>query len=820
MKKRFGFVSLLLLLPAFLLWGCGGTGSSSSPSASDNSGGGGGGGSTPAAETQALVVAGKVSVVDAKSSSPSAEKGLKALKIGIFKVSSASQLPAGSDYNKDVTNVYVEERSTDGFRTVNEILCMVGQTKYDTMLNQGAYKAQIDTNQCSSTKSDASSAGQQSQNQSSSSSMPSYVMWTVESSRVDNNSPEIVKAWIHEDAQESEPAKVIFAKVVITEGKSDSNPYGIFTLNFRGAPATDLTQTMMRGTLKAERDATGKVLLKFVEHGDHGFGTEGTEVTLDRAVDGNTGAGTLHQSRFDQNGGTPVQVETSFNIAYNTSKFLRKDNAHSGEVCLSRNLFDESAWTYSLYDSTSGDRLARNSGFSIKKDNTYGWVGYYGLWLPQGVTVNNGDTVNKHDYRANTDTPYTVVKANGKLKKHTRKSITLSDIKNIPLNWSVCTGMGSCDNYQVVWTGTVFNTIAQQDQSNYTWTTLNPAVQFDMSALNWGELNFYSQSLGGQVRVKLNTDPASADPHCTYASNKYDCSAPDIVSNSTPVIFYAEDMVYPTDTVPATLACFDNCPNATAAGVDTTNPFFSPDPANPRTYTFDTTSMLLKYAGFGVVQNATIASSPWGIMTGAMFEPTSANLALLKCDWDNNQTCGWKAWSVLPLFYTWETGLNDWNKFTALKDSNGADVKFDPPLQVEYTHSQTDSSAPDYKYNGTKFYLDYSGFGNLQGIPGRCVNMDTGLEADCSSTGPNSSIHWVAAFTIPNGATATDGTSTYFIKALEKSQRMKQDPAGCSELSGSLSSYTLPTITDWVDPAIGDEPSVTAAPAVIGGIVQ
>ncbi len=206
-------------------------------------------------------------------------------------------------------------------------------------------------------------------------------------------------------------------------------------------------------------------------------------------------------------------------------------------------------------------------------------------------------------------------------------------------------------------------------------------------------------------------------------------------------------------------------------------------------------------------------------MTGAMFEPTTANLDLLKCDWDPSQTCGWKAWSELPVFYTWETGLNDWNKFTVLQDAGGTVLKFDPPLQITYLHSQTDSSAPDYKYNGSKFFLEYAGFGNLQGIPGKCVNMDTGLETDCSSGGDNS-IQWVAAFTIPNGATASDGTNTYYIKALEKSQRMKQDPAGCSDLTASLVSYTLPTIADWVDPNIGEEPSVTTPPAVIGGIVQ
>ncbi len=811
MKMKSFSIFCLILLPVIALSAC--------------SGGGGGtvtGGSSGGAT--ALVVTEKVSVVDAKSASPSPEwlggAAVKPLLIGGFQLA-LDQLPADSDYNKDVTNVYVEERSTQNFNTVNQILCMIGQTQYDTMLNKGAYKALIDSNQCASNKSDASSAGQDAQDQSSGSSRPKYEMWTVESSRADNSSAEILKAWVHEEADHGEPAKVIFARVVITEGKSDSNPYGIFTLNFRGAPAADLTQTIFRGILKAERDSlTGKVLLKFVESGNHGSGPEGSEVTLDRAADGASGAGSLHASRTDNSGGTPVVREVSFDIAYDSSHFLRKDKTTNAEVCLNRNVFDESAWTYSLYSSTDGNRVIRHSGFSIKKDNAYGWMGYWGLWLPEGVTVNNGDTVNKHDYSTNTDTPYTVVKAGGKLKKHTRKLITLGDIKNIPLGWNECTGVGPCANYQVVWTGTAFNKIAQQSQSDFTWTSLNPVVPFDMSALNWGELNFYSESLSGQVRVKLNTDPLSTDPHCSYISGKFDCSAAGIVSNSTPVIFYAQDIVYPNDAVPATLACFDNCPNATAAGVDTSNPFFPFAQATANNYTFETATMLLKYQGNAVVQTAAIPNFDFGIMSGALFEPTSANLNLLKCDWDANQTCGWKAWSELPVFYSWETGLKDWNRFTALKDAGGSIVKFDPPLQVEYIHAQTNPSMPDYKYNGSKFYLQYSGFGNLQGIPGKCVNMDTGLEANCSSGGSNGSIQWVAAFTIPNGATATDGSNAYFVKALEKSQRMRQDAAGCGSLSASLSAYTLPTIADWVDPNIGDEPVLSTPPAVIGGIVQ
>jgi len=50
-------------------------------------------------------------------------------------------------------------------------------------------------------------------------------------------------------------------------------------------------------------------------------------------------------------------------------------------------------------------------------------------------------------------------------------------------------------------------------------------------------------------------------------------------------------------------------------------------------------------------------------------------------------------------------------------------------------------------------------------------------------------------------------------------QRMKKDESGgCSTLSAT--NYTLPVIADWVDPAIGAEPVITAPPAVVGGVVQ
>jgi hypothetical protein len=223
-----------------------------------------------------------------------------------------------------------------------------------------------------------------------------------------------------------------------------------------------------------------------------------------------------------------------------------------------------------------------------------------------------------------------------------------------------------------------------------------------------------------------------------------------------------------------------------------------------------------------VVMSVATTTNPWGVMSGALFAPTTANINALDCNWDqdnnpatNTQVCGWKAWSALDVFYTWETGPGSWNQFSALKDGTGTMLKFEPPLSVKYVHNK----AP---YVGATFLLEYSGFGNLNGIPGKCVNMDTGAEVQCA---PDPAIRYVPAFLIP--PTQADGsltkvtvdTTEYLVKPLELEQRMMRDDAGCSALS--VTPYTLPDLdTEWTDPAIGTEPVVTTAPAVIGGVVQ
>jgi hypothetical protein len=236
--------------------------------------------------------------------------------------------------------------------------------------------------------------------------------------------------------------------------------------------------------------------------------------------------------------------------------------------------------------------------------------------------------------------------------------------------------------------------------------------------------------------------------------------------------------------------------------------------------------MVLTDSVTGAPVTAVTTTSPYenGITSGILTSPTSTYWNLLACPWDVNNTCAGQAWTVLPEFYVWETGQNTWNQFVTVRDSGGTPVRFDPPLQVKYVHSQPTITAPDYKYNNVTFFLEYSGFGDLHGIPGKCVNIDTGADDPTCSSGQSN--RWVPEFSIPaadasgNLTEVTDigqPTITYFVKALEKEQRL--GPGGtCTGLT--TTPYQLPSMSSWIDPAIGPEPVITNPPAVIGGVVQ
>ncbi len=782
-----------------------------------------------------LKVADYVGVVDATPESAGVGK-LIAKFMGLGVVPTDPSV----DYNKDITNVYVNEKAGEAFKTVNSILCMISQTKYSDMVNKGSYTAMINTNSCKGNDS-ASLSGSSASAGTSTSSAPSYDTWTVKSERATATSNQIFTAYIHmSQAGKSNLPMTIQAKATITEGVSASNPLGIFTMYFKGYVTDDPNKTaVMKGILKTELDANGKVMIKFAElDGDANAPSSNIQAAYLKDDTAKTGAG----SAYTMDSFNGKQNVGRINFAYNATLFKRNavgadyvtvDNANS--ACLDRTKFETSAWRYGVYES-NGARKNLNGGFPIntKQDGTglSGYLSYYGLNLnaPAGTpALGDGAKVYKKSWSNGSEatTPYSIFIRGGKLKKHVKSLITLDSIKNIPLEGNL---PGSATMNRLTWDGSTLAiraTAATSTNGAPVWTELSPATEINNSTtVPYTNIGLYSQSLGGQVNIQLTScTPANQN----NPSGGFKCATP---TGETQVIFYKESTVYPGDTVPSTLACYNNCPKAISnAGIDGTSQqsmtypmSMDPNVDNRHNYTFS--DMLLKDSGYNVILTTAPTGQSWGFSSGQLFEPSDANMLLLKCDWSQpgqpTQYCGWKAGSVLSEFYTWETGPNSWNQFSAAKDADGNFVKFDQPLQAEYVHSQSDVTAYDYKYNGTKFFLQFNGFGDLQGVPGKCVNPSdpSAVVLDCSG----GNFRWVPEFTIPAGSEVTMNSGKYLVKPLDVEQRMKmlKTNGACTAVGKPPNmSGSYPVIgTDWVDPALSDEPVITAAPKVIAGTVQ
>ena len=806
--KNFWYQLLITVSAVFLVSGCGLFDDSSSSDSASASG-------DYATSVQSLSVNSKVSVIEAGASAATSK--VSALKLDFDLISAAiavSDFSASSDYSQDETFVYVRDDTSQALNTVNSILCYFDQIQPDDMLNRGNYKAQVDESQCNQSKGGSSgSSGSGGGADQSGSSTVSYSYWVVNSARANNSAVQIVKAWVA--ASEDDP-QYVQAKLTITEGKSATNSLGIFRLDFAGyktdADGNPTSEGTMAGFMYTELNAAGQVVLKFYNVGSHeeeGQSFEFEEgINVVRNTAGTEGFGSTLGQEWGQSGPTAVTYDFSFNGDY----FYRGDSS-SNTACMNRKDFNETAWRYGMYDS-SGARVDLSSGFPIRYESgaqTYhGWIGYWGLWMPSEAGITNGSTVIKEAFgEGETEMSYDVFQVGGKLEKHTKKTLTMAEIKNIPLSWW---DNNSSTEYQVVWNGTNLVKKATRTQAtNWRWQALSPEQTLTFAAGTFGFF-FYSDSLGGDGQIKFDNWDA-------ITGGAGDQSVVPVVSAASTVIFHVRETVFPGDaTVPANFVCFDNCPDPSK--LDQADYFFTSDWNNPSATVYSFADGVLKYNGTDIVMSTASTDNQNGVWSGALFENSAGNIAALACPWDSAQTCAWQAWEKLDTYYTWSTGPNDWQKLTTLT-SGGSYLTFDSPMQVKYAHASGE-------FANTVFYLDYEGFGNLNGIPEMCINTETGVELDCWSLTEtdyqSGKIRWMRKFVIPNGSLAV-GTGTtateYVIKALDVEQAMKKvEDSLCIGAGLTLTSQTLPTQSEWVDPNLGAEPTVTDAPAVIGGVVQ
>jgi len=807
--KNFTNLLIFLGIISFVIMGCAKKDSSStSTTASDTD-------VSATSGSGAITLSSKVSMVTANTNASTARTA--------FAHFTTDNFSATADYNNDDTQTFVYERSADAFNTANMILCWMQQSRADLMLNAGNYKAQIDTAKCEEGSGDSKS------------NTPKYEMWTLNSSRAEGE-PMIVKAWIpFDDNEDGEPDSMIYAQNKIYRGPSTTYPWGFFKMNFKLLQGKTTSGTeLFKGYLKTRLRDGASILQFYNPQPDSSGNIFQYSVTAKINSDG-SGAGITTMPKWDQSG--PTSTQRTYNVAFNSNYFYKqKTTVTSGTtttrdpVCLDRNKYLLQVNRYGLYND-NGSRVEVNSGFPIKATNSgtdyYGYIGYYGLWMPSDASVADNSTVAKMDFSGGADqtgTSYTVRSWGGKLMKWTKNTITLGSIKNIPLTWG---DRSDGKQKRVYWDGTNLVADAVRDTSTWLWTDQS-ATTITLSSTNAGYgFRFYSQALGGDGEILL-VFPSGIG------------TTPSAPLDNSSVIFNTREPIFPGDSVPSTFACYDNClnPDTIATGSDRSGStsiyhsdkstwlggeFDNASALTPYIYTFDNTTsgMVLQYDNgtkTPVILSSANSNLSWGAQSGILFDNSSANFTALSCGAGSSYICPKRAREVFSTYYTWETGHQEWNKLTVLVAADNSSVKFDPPMNVKYTHSETGSNSGK-SYDNATFYLEYGGHGDLWGLPSFCISRKTGEKVSCAN---DDTTRWIDEIAIPAASIATqtkDGTTHYMVKPLDIEQTMKKasSDTACTAAGLSLGGLSLPDVSRYTDPDIGAKPSVSGPPAVVAG---
>lgn len=697
-----------------------------------------------------------------------------------------------SDFETDPVYVDVYDPAMEGLGTINMILCMVGQTAADRMVNAGPYTAQIDEESCQSGAGDSGDEGQ-----SSNAGARELALWTIDSVRETRTSPQTVQVWVPDQNSMDPNTGLIHAEMTLSGSATSDNPFGRFELNFVEAPnGGPFTNPFMFGRLATADAGSTDLGFSFLENrGDVnqvpmvGERFYHEQVNVQMSGDKTTGTARISsQRREDFGSGDTGIIAQEYLVAFNETHFLRQLDANPS-VCLSRTSFDSSAWRYNLYyaDDTiggqPGQRVELNSGFGFRTaDDYYGWIGYHGLWVPEGATVEDGDTIVRNSYDdSQQDELYTVLRAPGKLIRNTKTELALTDIDDsVRFEW-----WEGGTRYLVQYSmGSWFRTDEWDDMSG-SWTPVmgGPTV---IDTMTLGYLGMWSQSLGGSVFYK------HAESFVTYYTEEFVTAKDEVfeqaLGNSLRLYGYYDALKAAIDQTDA-----DN------GDVFLTD---APNLAGAHPYVFDQASLGLFHdpAGDGSVLTAvgldtgvapTMGPYTWGMRSGPMLTEAQHNSL-------NGVDSVWLA----EEFYVYETGHNAWNTYTVVVDGFGETAEFDPPLQLPYTHATANDLNDDATYDGQTFLLNYNGPGDVWGIPYEETNG-----------------RYYPLLSIASG-TLLGVNDEYVIKPVDIEQRLQADPGMCGALDlVTAGAMTLPTTADFVEPDMGARPTVTDPPAVVTGEV-
>lgn len=758
---------------------------------------------------------------------------LACLLIAMLQITAFAAPPSTSPYYTDTVNSYVQDQVSQDMSQLNGFLCLLSAMAPHLMVNQSDYIALIDQNSCFNNGSGGKSSN----------TGANYLSAQVSSTRTSNNNPMQTKIWFNIPNIDVP----MFASA--SQAPSKYLPYGIFRMDYCVKLPADTTCDRQRGFIDASRAG-----LAFYTSYNNTTSFQETALQLSSTSSTNSGSGVIVKTNYTT-GGTPSTSATVF--AYSTDYFYRDDGTGtalnpSGQ-CFSRSTryASESAWRYGLYNINTGERLLHQSGFpieyvdtSVTPNATYnGYISYWGLSMP--VTVPSGSTVNQISYDTDppTKTPYTLLKAGGKLTKYTTVTKHLTDLNKLPFwyyAYNTITVIGGSitqltagSTYEIYWDSTnqrfnvsgQYNTLTYNMEPLVTQGYMTNASMVAADPNGWG-ISAWSQLLGGNFTIKGSDFALLA----TTLSN-------------TPVITQYQDVVYPQEFAAINsaggLKCIGDCPDSTPTN---RNPGWGPF-TTLYSYSLNPTTGNLQDAApvSGSPSGKAVISTTSYMQTGKMVKATDmATITSMKV---GCPSCTYSQSDVdlltNPTYYVWQTSSSSYDQMAFLVNpSSGAIISFYSPLPVNF--NIPNNSATYGNLAGATITLQYGEYGNLWGIPNKCIDISNNM--DCTFSGgtptPSNKQRWTPQFSIPFDTTlgvvstsVSQGAiplgTQFLVKALDKEVRLTTVNRNICLVLGLTQPVTIPKLasySDWQDPIpnLGTRPVLnpTPAPRVIHGVVK
>ena len=646
---RFGFAARLMTMAvamAFLV-ACGGGGSDGTPTTDSGS-----------ATISALSMPDRISITSVDDGDDSAST--QSVASPSKSIRSASAVRAfddpGTDYDNQRKDVWVED--TEALGLVNDILGVVQDTGYENYVNQDPYKALVqkvgDSEQSASGSSTTATTTEQ------------LMEITVEVTRASNTAPMIVKVWVLEEDGPGGAAMLIRGYFSVTEGVSADYPYGQMDAHFVGVKLDETgaeTDTeVMHMAIKVDADDDGKVVVQCVDEGQEGDETTTEQFSWNNSFrlvsNADLSEGQAYVNSYEAYRHPGGEGDDSYTgcIAYNNDYFKEQDADTDDVTVYDKNSMHHKVYRYKLFEADSGDKVAMSGGFPITLETgEYGYIGYWGLWVNDGVTVENGDVVTNMDGDA-----FTVFTVGGKLRKHTRTQVTLAELTDVEMSmWDSNSGV----DYIIAWNGSAFvktgyrnNETGQVEYGEY------GPVDFNEWDGAWCEsLNAFM----GLGRLYADGMPA--------------------VTDATVFSFHTEETIDPSTAQNWTFYYW-----GPLDGDHET--YWGSNPTAATELAFDAANLVLMNGATELVDT----DSEYGTWISPL---TTV---------EYTQETQWQAHDA-DTYYSWSTGPNQWDQYTSLKDANGAFVSFDQPLHFAYVHSTANDLNGNTAHDGMTFNLDYDG---------------------------------------------------------------------------------------------------------------